>query len=385
MCASGKLTMYDREDKRKTCIDYIDQRSHFRLHGPRRVGKTTILRMVKDEIDGDIVLFNCERGVESPYGIINALAQACGIPENYRDVANNENWTESGDKLIATIRKDRKGIVIIIDEFSTALSRMDNKGNSLSTEFLDWFVKHLDSRDDIIFIIAGSISFEIAIGKYDYSRHIKDVFPCVYISPFDKLIAKGFVISILKEKGIKISGEMADALHESIVTAMGVNGLFPVFIREFTEYIIGQGLETICSIEYETDDDMKGEISKFIADVYSKSLDDIAKQIIKGTKQTFPPISDYFNAMLDDIKRVVPNYETSNKRYEITELFQLGIQKRQLSYLEAKLLGIETLNLLDSLVKIYVIRKDADCYHFDLKFLYDIWIKLYPNVKLGRV
>ena len=130
---------------------------------------------------------------------------------------------------------------------------------------------------------------------------------------------------------------------------------------------------------------MKAGISNFIADVYSKALEDIVKEISKGTNQTFPLILDYLNAMLDDVKRVIPNYETSNKRYEIAILFQSGVQKGELGFVEAKLLGDETLKILDSLVKIYVARKDENCYHFDLKFLYDIWIKLYPSVELGRV
>ena len=262
---------------------------------------------------------------------------------------------------------------------------MGHIDNDLPTIFLDWFVKYLNLKDDLLFVIAGSISFETVIEGYAYSRQLKKAFPCVYINPFDKLIAKGFVISILKEKGIEISGEMVDTLHESIVTAMGENGLFPVFIREFTEYIIDQGLENICNAKYETDGDMKAEISNFIAGVYSKALEDIVKQISKGTNQTFPLILDYFNAMLDDVKRVIPNYETSNKRYEIAELFQSGVQKRQIGLVEVRLMGSETLEILDSLVKIYVTRKDVNCYHFDLKFLYDIWIKLYPNVELGRV
>ncbi|MCK5018500.1 MAG: AAA family ATPase [Candidatus Peribacteraceae bacterium] len=377
--------MYDREDERKICLDLIKQRSHFRLHGPRRVGKTTVLKMIKDEISSDVVLFNCQTGYDSPQSIINGLAQACGIPERHHDIANSDNWMESGDTLINTIRKDRTGIIVIIDEFSTVLSRMDNKDNTLSTIFLDWFVKHLDSRDEIIFIIAGSISFETVIDGYAYSRQLKKAFPCVYVNPFDKLIAKGFIISILKEKGIEISGEMVDMLHESIVVAMGENGLFPVFIREFTEHIIDQGLENVCNAKYETDDDMKAKISNFIAGVYSKVLEDIVKQISKGTNQTFPLILDYFNAMLDDVKRVIPNYETSNKRYEIAELFQSGVQKRQIGLVEARLMGSDTLEILDSLVKIYVTRKDENCYYFDLKFLYDIWIKLYPSVELGRI
>ena len=307
MCKSGKKGMYDREDERKICLDLIKQRSHFRLHGPRRVGKTTVLNMIKDEISGDVVLFNCQIGYDSPYSIINGLAQACGIPDSHREIANSDNWMESGDALLTTIKQERKGIVIIIDEFSTVLSRMGHIDNDLPTIFLDWFVKYLNLKDDLLFVIAGSISFETVIERYAYSRQLKNAFPCVYINPFDKLIAKGFGISILKEKGIEISGEMADVLHESIVIAIGENSLFPVFIREFTEYIIDQGLENVCNAKYETDGDMKAEISNFIVGVYSKALEDIVKQISKGTNQTFPLILDYFNAMLDDVKRVIPN------------------------------------------------------------------------------
>ena len=145
-----KETFYGREHEREVIVNSL-LRSGPKGHaviGPRRIGKTSLLLHVKQEIDDRkdfrTVFLDC-----MPYGtdfqrLFNAILKRMGIQEEYRD---SRQFIEAVDKYC---RHNRCTVVFFLDEVDTLLAEDERTGRVFSAT-----LRALVNETSVRLVVAG--------------------------------------------------------------------------------------------------------------------------------------------------------------------------------------------------------------------------------------
>lgn len=361
MTPNATSWMYDREEYIQKCKDNIDEGRHFRVCGPRKVGKTTLLENLKNHTTHRVFHFNCQTTDDSPDKLINQLAQkVTGIRE-----ADDKNWRDVADRILDQLESEQPGCVLIFDEFSTSISTMDADSKD---KFLNWFSTTLANRKDITFGIAGSISLKTALNGYSYAAKFREQLSHIHIWPFEEDIARGYIEEVLKKKGYELRGDYLGSFQDSIIRCLGSETLFPLFLRGLIEHCIGEGI-----IERIENNAPLGEIEDFVEMKYSEAVKSVveALKLQKDCPSCFLEWMAYVDYIRDDLKKSI-----GTGREVLQNLSKLMLLENCTPSLIASL-EIPGM-VLDSLESNYLVKKESDNYRFYLKFLRDVWIELYP-------
>lgn len=248
----------DRENEVKLILSTLEKDSVL-LIAPRRFGKTSIMRKLKDELlkRDDICVFLEVEDVETPQRFISEIIMALvenekfsikttiisslknvlkWLRENIEEVETplgkaklrseiesnlKEDWREKSRQIFDIINGAESKIYIIIDEFPIAIKNMEPKE---AETFLHWFRKLRQVSGNLRFIVGGSVSIDNVVRGTGGVTVIND-FKRVKISGFKKEIALEAISKVFKDEGWNYE----DSIGEKILDSIG-EAYIPYFI-----------------------------------------------------------------------------------------------------------------------------------------------------------
>ena len=248
----------DRENEVKLILSTLEKDSVL-LIAPRRFGKTSIMRKLKDELlkRDDISVFLEVEDVETPQRFISEIVMALVENEKFsikskiisslKSVLNwlrdnideietplgraklrseiesdlQEDWMEKSRQIFDIINGADSIIYIIIDEFPIAIKNMEPKE---AETFLHWFRKLRQVSGNLRFIVGGSVSIDNVVRGAGGVTVIND-FRRVKISGFKKEVALEAISKVFEEEG----WHYEDSIGEKILDSIG-EAYIPYFI-----------------------------------------------------------------------------------------------------------------------------------------------------------
>ncbi|MCX9015187.1 MAG: ATP-binding protein [Candidatus Methanoperedens sp.] len=248
----------DRENEVIQILSTLEKDSVL-LIAPRRFGKTSIMRKLKDELlkKDDICVFLEVEDVETPQRFISEIIMALvengkssiktkiisslkGVLKWLRDNIEEietplgraklrseiesdlkEDWMEKSRQIFDTINGADSTIYIIIDEFPIAIKNMEPKE---AEKFLHWFRKLRQVSGNLRFIVGGSVSIDNVVRGTGGVAVIND-FRRVKIGGFQKEIALEAISKVFIDEG----WHYEDYIGEKILGSIG-EAYIPYFI-----------------------------------------------------------------------------------------------------------------------------------------------------------
>jgi uncharacterized protein len=223
------------------------------LLAPRRVGKTSIMYRVREELaDAGVLpvffsvadvrseaefverLFASVQNVADARNVVKALAR--GPLKNFlRRVkkfgfatvsveladAGKEQWGDLGSALVRAMDELGKRCVLLVDEvpiFILELLRQDNTGARART-FLNWFRKiRLDPQTHrrIRWLLAGSIGLDTVTQRLRLGDTINDLFLYNELGPFSTDVADAFLGELGETSRLKLNNVVKERIREHI-------------------------------------------------------------------------------------------------------------------------------------------------------------------------
>ena len=250
---SGDL-FWDREKEKELFIGRIREGANILLVAQRRMGKTSLLAEVANILQDEfIVLFIdlqdaksgpdaiAKMGMEIHKYNASLFEKIKGVFGNILDKVEGINagdfgitlragipksdWTNRGDKLLETLTKEEKRIVIMIDELPILINKIlrSKEGNitpeskAEAEEFMSWVRKNsIKHQGRISFVLSGSIGLGPVLHQVGLSATINNFVP-FELPAWDKNTA----VSCLKALGLEYGIEYEEGILETICNLLG--------------------------------------------------------------------------------------------------------------------------------------------------------------------
>lgn len=220
-------TFWDREDELEGFLEHLDEGAHILLTAPRRTGKTSLLReaeRVLVERGRDYTLFvDLERALSPEDAIVELSVQTRphqGLWTRTREVFHNVaenidelkiddlsirlrdgvagNWRGKGDRLLETLARLDRPVVLFLDEFPILINRLLKNadyditpgGRQQTDAFLSW-LRDACSRyqGHLRFILSGSIGLAPVLRQAGLSATINHLRP-FELDPWEPAVAR---------------------------------------------------------------------------------------------------------------------------------------------------------------------------------------------------
>lgn len=239
----------DRENEVIQILSTLEKDSVL-LIAPRRFGKTSIMRKLKDELlkKDDICVFLEVEDVETPERFISEIIMALvenekfniktkiisslkgvlkWLRDNIKEIETplgraklrseieadlKEDWVTKSRQIFDIINGADSTIYIIIDEFPIAIKNMEPKE---AEKFLHWFRKLRQVSGNLRFIVGGSVSIDNVVRGTGGVTVIND-FRRVKIGGFQKEIALEAISKVFRDEGWYYENSIGEKILESI-------------------------------------------------------------------------------------------------------------------------------------------------------------------------
>ena len=243
---------WDRESDTALLIEKLDEGAHILLVAQRRMGKTSLMKEIKRQLNGRYTCLFVDLQKAStaedaivaisialrPYTTLwgktkglfaNALTMLVGNIEELnlgeigiklRAGLTTGNWGEKGDALFAILAGSELPVLLLIDEVPLMVNRM-LKGEDFKItperkakvdEFMSWLRKNsLEHQVKIRIVLSGSIGFEPILRQAGLSATINNFQP-FDLKPWDEATAIGCLQALAAEYGIHFRNEAEAAM-----------------------------------------------------------------------------------------------------------------------------------------------------------------------------
>lgn len=375
--------MYDREEEINTIEKLLCEGRHIQVCGPRKVGKTVILDNLNNRIENPCYYLNCETSVaNSPDSIANNMKRL--FHTNTPREAPGDPWKEVMYEVFEHLKGRNDDCIIIIDELSDALDKMPDEDRH---DFLDILLR-LPNEIGIQLIICGSIGLEKILEDYDKAHDIRTSFVPLLVKPFDECTARGFIEECFIRNGLTLSSNILSVLTESIISCFGRDSPLPIFLERFTAHVAQSlleshkssitGVDEIISgdgIHIEINQQQEPDLTETIIELYDNCL----KQVIDVHERKSTgggPLQDligYIHLIEGDL--IQTGGLSKDKTRLVTRLL-LSDEITPIMISSLREPGIE--EILKNLCDNHLLKHSNDNYIPYLKFLGDVWARLYP-------
>jgi len=247
---------WDREDDIRLLIKKIDEGAHISLVAQRRMGKTSLMKELKRQLndryiclfidlqkastsaDAIVELSLALKPIDSLWGkttklfsnAMNSMVE--GVEElnlgevgiKLRGGLHSGNWREKGDSLFSILAKSGHPVLLMIDEVPLMVNRM-LKGEDFKItyerkvqvdEFMSWLRKNSIEYQGIIRImLSGSIGFEPVLRQAGLSAVINNFQP-YDLKPWDNDIARGCLQALANEYGLEFINNADDVMVQKL-------------------------------------------------------------------------------------------------------------------------------------------------------------------------
>ncbi len=245
---SGK-DFFDREQDLKILKQRVQDHNHILLTGQRRMGKTSIIQELGRQLQEDnwAYLFCDVEGAKCPEDVISELAYSARIArvsikhvtnkmgrwvkKNIKSVGVHEflvklragidpgNWKQVGRGLLRDCAKNKKPVLIVIDELPIFLKRMFDQDQNAKRvdEFLSWLRGEFQqfSGKGPILIVSGSIGLEPLVRRLNISDRINYLHP-QRLGPWDRDTSIRCFEHLAESYDLSIESGVAESVYKTL-------------------------------------------------------------------------------------------------------------------------------------------------------------------------
>lgn len=245
---------FARDDIMKKIRRQIGKGQNVIISGPRRYGKTSIMRRIKDEAkdtEHQAVMIDLE-SVFTPQELVAKIQVETEYPQWTETQKDNkiseltddylDRWADKGEEILARISKREQKVLFIFDEVPYMLDSFLGKEKPESeeiksgdreevNEFVAWFKRQRESfAGRLVFLLTGSIALKTYLKD---NRIDKDSFSdCIEtrLTFFDDETVRDYIESLLLGQEIILPDDIIDELVR--INRPGI----PYFIQIFMLY-----------------------------------------------------------------------------------------------------------------------------------------------------
>ncbi len=241
-------------------IEYLDEGAHLLLTAQRRIGKTSLMREVKRQIEDrydclfldlehcrapeDLVIHLAEetknhvnlwaKTKEVFSGVLDAVqsveelnVHASGLGVKRRNGVNRA-WMKKGDRLVAALADCNRPVVIFMDELPILVNRL-SKGSDYSItpertacteEFMSWLrALSLRHQGTVRLVLTGSIGLEPVLRQVGLSATINN-YTSFELGPWSHTVARGCLLALAEQYEIDFEEDALAAVIEQLGTCI---------------------------------------------------------------------------------------------------------------------------------------------------------------------
>ena len=234
---------WDRESDTELLISKLDEGAHILLMAQRRMGKTSLMKEIKRQLDDrytclfvdlqkassaeDAIveislvinpfksLWNKTKGLFS--NVLNRFAESVEgvnlgeIGIKLRAGLTSGNWAEKGDSLFSILAESETPVLLLIDEVPLMVNRMlkgedfriTSERKAKVDEFMSWLRKNsIAHQGKVRIVLSGSIGFEPVLRQANLSATINNFQP-FNLKPWDDKTAMKCLQALALEYGVQ--------------------------------------------------------------------------------------------------------------------------------------------------------------------------------------
>ena len=240
---------FGREAELRQLDAMVRERNHVLLTGPRRMGKTSIVRELGRRLEGDdwLFLFVDLEGAGSPEDAVADMAQAvyahadiarrfasragrwfrhrfeeagaAGFRFRVRAGLDPGSWRRHGQRLFRECGRHDRSVFLALDELPIFLKRMlKQDGDSKRVDqFLSWLRGVLLSMGDgaPVLLVSGSIGLEPLLRKIGLPDRINHLYS-VRLPPWDRDTSVACLERLADSHGLELENGVAAAVYETL-------------------------------------------------------------------------------------------------------------------------------------------------------------------------
>lgn len=238
---------WDRVSDTALMIEKLDEGAHILLVAQRRMGKTSLMKEIKRQLNGryTCLFVDLQKASAAEDAIVeisialkphtslwgktkglfsNALSMLAGSIEELslgeigiklRAGLTSGNWSEKGDALLTILAESELPILLLIDEVPLMVNRMlkgddfkiTSERKSKVDEFMSWLRKNsLQHQGKVRIVLSGSIGFEPILRQAGLSATINNFQP-FDLKPWDDATAVGCLQALAAEYGVHFKND----------------------------------------------------------------------------------------------------------------------------------------------------------------------------------
>lgn len=356
------------------------QSSNLLMLAPRRIGKTSLLKRLRDNPENPQtkVLFcsfaGCQdemacvttlmksvnAGLEFHKQLINALKKVKGFKIAGvgidLDTVDNSRWTDIGESLTEALSKSHQEqrLVICVDELPIFVLRLLKQDDGLDKVrfFLNWFrdLRQTHSHN-IKWILAGSIGLDTVTKRLNIGDTINDLVPYP-LGAFDHTTAQSLLLTLAPAYDIQLSTEICNYIIEKIGWSI------PYYLQVMLDTLLDIKTDTSQPV---TTADIDQTFAALLDPAYKAYFDYWRQRL---TEELGKPDDEYATHLLNHICRDPNGVSRSTLSQVLTEkVGSIGQSDERLMY------------LLDVLENDGYIIENNQRYQFRLAWLREYWKK----------
>ncbi len=311
---------YGRQKERQEIINSITygDAKNYAVIGPRRIGKTSLLFRVKDEIDAcngfKTLYFDCTPFEGNTTNLSKAILEELGIG------AVQVNFGDLVNIIIQWCQKNKNTLVLFLDEIDEIINA-DARNNYTFFKFIRALINDTQKAD-----IPYKVKVLIA-GYWEVYFHMRKMREAPLFNIFERLELS----SLDRESAFSLVKEPLQYIFEietrAVQTILEKTGCYPNFIQ----YCCQKSLEDTVKHNHPSisEDAIKRVITgwdffDFVAGVYLNDLDDMSKTILYLIMYHFDPRLD--TIITDPVKHeasLKSQYAQARQRYQLNKAFTL--------------------------------------------------------------
>lgn len=247
---------WDRESDAKLLIEKLDEGSHILLVAQRRMGKTSLMKEIKRQLNGryTCLFVDLQKASVAEDAIVEislALKPHNSLWNKTKDLFSNAlnkiaggieelnlgeigiklragltcgNWGEKGDSILSILAASELPVLLLIDEVPLMVNRMlkgedfkiTSERKARVDEFMSWLRKNsLEHQGKIRIVLSGSIGFEPILRQAGLSATINNFQP-FDLKPWDTSTAIGCLQALAAEYGVHFKNDAEAAMVKRI-------------------------------------------------------------------------------------------------------------------------------------------------------------------------
>ena len=237
---------FNREETINEIWNYIEKGQNVLLCGPRRYGKTSIMRSLENNASDHgyrPIMIDLE-SVFTPQGFVSKIfveikwPNLAEIDKNRKNIEIEEKlsdqWIKQGEKFFSKISRKTEKFLFLLDECPYMLdSLLESKGKDITKDFLKWF-KDQRSRckDNCIFLLTGSVHLDSYLKDQGFGENIFDDCNEIRMDYLHTDEVYTYIESILFGQGIFLNDEIIQEIER--INTPGI----PYFIQIVLNHVV---------------------------------------------------------------------------------------------------------------------------------------------------